>query len=238
MNPHYLIDVFTRESALLDATLRQHPQLAPLFTRRFDGVDRDALKLAYLRLLKIKADYVQYTVPALRGAGLALREGDDVDRWWSAHLLEYAAGETDEHASHGTDYGHHIWAHEDMMALGATAELVNAPTDPAALLYRSYFVDDVARHPYAILGAKGVLEHFSIVVADDVVRGLVASGIANAEQATKFFHHHGVLDVDHVRQGDRNLENLTHPHKVMQILEGAYFTTGSYRALVHSVLPH
>jgi hypothetical protein len=93
------------------------------------------------------------------------------------------------------------------------------------------------QHPYAILGAKGVLEHFSIRMSDDVVRGIIASGIANAENAVSFFRHHGVLDIDHVRESDRNLGKLEHEQKRFQLLEGAYFTSGIYRSLVHYLLP-
>jgi hypothetical protein len=233
MDVQHLINVFELESRHLDATLREHPMLRPLFSRNFRGVDAGALRRTYLQLLKLKADYVQYTVPALRAAGLALRDGDDEDRRWSELLLAYASGETDTRA----DYGHHIWARDDMKALGAPADLLDAPPHPSALLYGAYFVDEADRHPYAILGAKGVLEHFSIRVSDDVVRGVVASGIANAENATRFFCQHGVLDIDHVREGDRNLGQIVEPHKRFQILEGAYFTSGTYRSLAHYLLP-
>lgn len=233
MDTHHLIDVFELESRLLDATLRWHPLLRPLFQRNFTGVDAHALKRAYLQLLKLKADYVQYTVPALRAAGLALRDGDDEDRGWSQRFLAYAAGETDDRA----DYGHHVWARDDMKALGVAPDLLDAPPHAHATLYGRYFVAEVARHPYAVLGAKGVLEHFSIRVSDDLVRGLVESGIPNAENATSFFRMHGSLDLDHVRDGDRNLGTLRHAEKRFQVLEGAYFTSGAYRALVHHLLP-
>lgn len=236
MDIQHLINVFELESRSLDTMVRQHPMLRPLFLRDFRGVSTTMTRQAYLRLLKIKVDYVQYTVPALRAAGEALRDAkdrDDEDRAWSEVFLSYAAGETDE----GEDYGHHIWARDDIRAIDPTSELLNAPTHPHALLYGQYFVDDVARHPYAILGAKGVLEHLSIRISDDIVRGILDSGVANADQATKFFHHHGVLDIDHVREGDKNLGKLTSARKRQQILEASYFTSGTYRALIHYMLP-
>ncbi len=233
MDIQYLIDVFELEGRLLDATLRNHPLLRPLLTRTFRGVDTTALKQAYLQLLKLKADYVQYTVPALRAAGHALRAGDDEDRRWSELFLSYAAGETDEQG----DYGHHIWARDDMKALGASFDLLEAPPHVAAIRYGKFFVDDADQHPYAILGAKGVLEHFSIRVSDDLVRGIIESGITNAENAVSFFRHHGVLDIDHVREGDRNLGRLVQAEKRFQLLEGAYFASGTYRSLVHYLLP-
>lgn len=233
MDSQYLVEIFEREGKLLDATLRHHPMLGPLFSRNFRGVDAAELKQAYLQLLKLKADYVQYTVPALRAAGEALHDGDDEDRRWSERLLMYADGETDC----PRNCGHHVWARDDMRALGAPAELVDAPPHPSAVLYRRYFVDEAVRHPYAILGAKGVLENFSIRVSDDVVRGIVESGIPRAEYAVSFFSHHGVLDIDHVRTGNGNVVQLMHPQKRFQVLEGAYFTSGAYRALVHHLLP-
>jgi len=233
MDIQHLIQVFELESKLLDATLRQHPALRPLFSRNFLNVDMGVLKQSYLQLLKLKADYVQYTVPALRAAGQALRNGDEEDRRWSELFLGYAAGETDEQG----DYGHHIWARDDMKALGASPELLNAPPHPHAVLYGRFFVDEAGQHPYAILGAKGVLEHFSIRAADDLVGGLIESGIPNAENAANFIRQHGSLDIDHVREGNRNLEKLQHAQKRFQILEGAYFTSGTYRSLVHHALP-
>jgi hypothetical protein len=233
MNTQHLVDVFERESRLLDATLRHHPQLRPLFSRNFHGASASALKHAYLQLLKLTADYVQYTVPALRAAGQALRNGDDEDRRWSALFLEYSEGETDQQG----DYGHHVWARDDMKALDASRDLLDAPPHAAAIRYGKFFVDEAGQHPYAILGAKGVLEHFSLRTADDLVRGLVESGIPNAENATSFVRQHGVLDIDHVREGDRNLSKLGHAQKHFQILEGAFFTSGTYRCLVHYLLP-
>ncbi|TMQ14219.1 MAG: iron-containing redox enzyme family protein [Deltaproteobacteria bacterium] len=233
MDTRYLVNVFELEGGLLDSTLRQHPRLRPLFSRDFAGVDRHALRNAYLRLLRLKIEYVQYTVPALRAAGLALRDGDDEDRRWSERLLDYAAGETETDSG----AGHHRWARNDMAALGAARELLDAPPHPSALLYRSYFIEDARRHPYAILGAKGVLERFSIRISDDIVAGLLASGIADAERATSFFGHHGVLDIEHVRDGEGYLQRLEQPRKRFQVLEGAYFTSGIYRSLVDEVMP-
>jgi hypothetical protein len=233
MDVMQLVDVFEIEGRVLDATLRHHPRLRPLFSRDPGPADAEALRGSYLALLKLKADYVRFTVPALRAAGEALRGGDDEDRGWSELFLGYAAGETDEKG----DYGHHIWALDDMRALGASREQLEAPPTAIALAYGRFFVDEAAHHPYAILGAKGVLEHFSIRVSDDLVRGIIASGIPGADRAVTFFRHHGVLDIEHVRQGDRNLSRLQGPHKRFGVLEGAYFASGAYRSLVHEALP-
>jgi hypothetical protein len=222
-----LVTVFDREAQLLDSTLRDHPSLRPLFAR-----ERTDARAAYLALLKLTADYVQHTVPALRAAGELLRTGDDTDRAWSEHFLAYAAGETDDREA----YGHHIWALADMRALAASASLLDAPPHPVATLYGRFFVDEVRQHPYAILGAKGVLEHLSIRCSDDLVAGVVGSGIPGAADAVTFFRHHGVLDIDHVREGDRNLERLP-AAKRPQVLHGAYFTSGIYRTLVDLALP-
>jgi hypothetical protein len=78
-----------------------------------------------------------------------------------------------------------------------------------------------------------VLEHNSLHSGDDLVKGVTASGIEHAEKAVTFFAHHSTLDVEHVRVGDRNLERIRNPEKLRQILEGAYFTSGSYRAMLH-----
>jgi hypothetical protein len=234
MEIQHLVNVFELESRLLDATLRDHPVLGRLFSRDFADVSPDALRRAYVQLLGLKIEYVQYTVPALRAAGEALRTGDADDRRWSELFLSYAAGESDARA--GQERGHHVWARSDMCALGASPELLDRRPHPAALMYRTYFIDEVARHPYAILGAKGVLEHFSLRVSDDLVAGIVASGVANAEHATSFFAHHGKLDVAHVRDGDRNLARLRDASRRLQVVEGACMASGIYRLLADHLL--
>ena len=233
MDIRHLIELFEIESVALDTLLRQHAQLRPLFSRDFRGVDLDALKLSYLQLLKMKADYVQFTCPAFRAAGEALRAGDEDDRRWSNVLLEYSAGETDEQEG----YGHEVWARNDMNALGASPDMLVAPLRASARLYGEYFVEEAARHPYAILGAKGVLEHFSIVLSDPIADGMLESRIAGAEKATTFFHHHGVLDIEHVREGDRNLaRSLKDERKIRQAFDGACFTSTVYRWMLKSYL--
>lgn len=232
MNYTYLTTIFETESHAISEMLRLHPKLRPFFQLDLHDSCIDLYQHNYVKLLKIKADYVQFTVPALRAAGTALQDGDAEDRAWSDMFLGYAAGETDE----AENYGHHIWALDDLRAIDPISALINAPISEPARLYGQYFVDAAPRHPYAILGAKGVLEHLSIKIADDLVRGVHASGIPNAFQGTKFFHHHGVLDIDHVQEGDRNLSKLTSGRKLQEILEGAYFTSGSYRALIDQCL--
>src|ERR1700760_443921 len=155
MKAQHLIDLFEIESRTLDTLLRQHSQLRPLFARNFEAVNLDALKLSYLQFLKMTSDYVQFTCPAFRAAGEALRGGDQEDRRWSEVFLGYSEGETDEKEG----YGHEVWALNDMKALGASHSLLIASPHASVISYGEYFVDQAAHHPYAILGAKGVLEH-------------------------------------------------------------------------------
>jgi hypothetical protein len=233
---HHLIEIFEAEGRGLDAIVRGHPPLEPLFFS--GGVQRsrrDELRDAYLRLLRLKSEYVRYTVPALRAARqaltmrVALAGGDNEDLRWSEILESYAADESDG------SRGHHEWARDDLWALGAPSALLDDTPSPDAVAYGKYFVDDAIEHPYAILGAKGVLEHFSIALSDDVARGFCRSGIANAESATTFFHLHGSLDLAHVRQGDRNLAAIEDPSRRLQIVAGAYFTSGTYRSLARAI---
>lgn len=224
----HLISVFNIEAEALDASVKGHPSLKPFFSPGASGRSVDELKDAYLRLLKASADYVCYSVPALRASGEALRLGDEEDRAWSKLFLDYAHDETEGEER----YGHQVWAMNDMRALGAPAALLDAPPHPSAIVYGKFLVENAKAHPYAILGTKGVLEHLSLRMCDDLVKGVIDSGMVNAKDAINFFHHHGVLDIDHVRAGDANLEQLKGPEKRAQILEGAYFTSGSYRAFL------
>jgi hypothetical protein len=119
-----------------------------------------------------------------------------------------------------------------MVALGAPASLLSAPAHPSVTFYASFFVDDARLHPYAILGTKGVLEHLSLYMCDDLVNGVIASGIEHAEDAVSFFHHHGALDVDHVREGDKNLTRIESSARRSEVLQGAYVAAGSYRSFL------
>lgn len=228
MDLMYFVPSLDVEAQALEVGVRTHASFEPFFKMEFSGKSVAELKNAYLRLLKVKADYVSYTVPMLRAAGNALREGDADDRAWSERFLGYAEDETDtkEH------YGHQVWALNDMAALGAPPALVDAPPHPSVLNYGRFFVEQARQHPYAILGAKGVLEHLSIRISDDLVTGVIASGIDRAKDAVTFFAHHGVLDLEHVRAGDANLERVKGLERREQVLMGAYFTSGCYRAFL------
>jgi Iron-containing redox enzyme len=231
MEVRNLIELFEVESEALNALVRQHADLGPSFSRNFKGVDLNVLKLSYLRMLKMSADYVQFTCPAFRAAGEALSGGDAEDVRWSKVFLDYSDGETDEKEG----YGHEVWARKDMEALDASPDLLDAPLHPSAVLYGEYFVKQAARHPYAILGAKGVLEHLSIIMSDDIADGMLESRIAGAEKATTFFRHHGVLDIEHVREGDHNLElSLKDPRKIQQVFDAICFTGTVYRWMLNS----
>jgi hypothetical protein len=228
MEPEPLIPVLDLEADALAAAARAHARLGPLFAPEESGAPVRALRAAYLRLLKVTADYVAFTTAMLRAAGAALRGGDAEDRAWSERFLAYADDETDPEGR----YGHHVWALNDMKALGAGATLLEAPLHPRVAAYGRYFVDEAAQHPYAILGAKGVLEHLSVRISDELVRGVRVSGLEYADDAATFYAHHGVLDIEHVRAGDANLERLTRPQQRDQVLVGAYVTGGSYRAFL------
>jgi hypothetical protein len=99
-------------------------------------------------------------------------------------------------------------------------------------------VDQASAHPYAILGAKSVLEELSVRVANVILAGARAVGAlpSSGEEAARFIHHHGDLDVEHGRQGGRDLRSLRHAHQRWQVIEGAYITTGVYRQLADHYL--
>ena len=219
--------IFELEAEALEVGVRRHPALGPLLASSSAVSPAGELRAAYLRYLKVTADYVKHTVPMLRAAAEALRDGDEEDRLWHERFMGYAAGETDPEAG----YGHQVWALDDMRALGAHAGFLDAPAHERVDAYGSYFVDEARRHPYAILGAKGVLEHLSLRIADPMAAGVRASDIPNAANAVTFLAHHGVLDIDHVRAGDGYVTELQ-PQKRDQVVHGAYFTSGCYRTFL------
>lgn len=223
-----LLFIVNLEAGGLERLVRSHPALSPLFGPARPRPRVSELRDAYLRLLKVKADYVRWTVPMLRAAGEALRGGDDEDRAWSDVFVGYSRDETDTREG----YGHHVWALDDMRALGAPEAALSAPAHPSVAAYARYFVDEAARHPYAILGAKAVLEHLSLRISDDLVQGVMSSGIEGAAGAVTFFGRHGVLDIDHVQGGDQNLARIRRPERRHEVLAGAYFTSGCYRAFL------
>lgn len=225
----HFISTLDLEARSLEVSVRAHPALRPFFTLDFRGKTRTDLVNAYLRLLKIKADYVACTVPMLRASGEALRGGSAEDRAWSAIFLGYAEEEREHHDASG----HHIWARNDMIALGAPSVLLDAAANPIVAPYARFFIEGARVHPYAVLGAKGVLEHLSLRISDDLVKGVIASCLPGAEDAVSFFRHQGLREVDRVYAGDGNLTRINDGDRRREILAGAYFTSGCYRAFLH-----
>jgi hypothetical protein len=120
-----------------------------------------------------------------------------------------------------------------MSALGAGTALREAAPHPIVSPYARFFVEGAGQHPYAVLGAKGVLEHLSLRISDDLVNGVIASAIPGAEKAVSFFRNQGLRDVDHVYAGDGTLARIEDAERRREILTGAYFTSGCYRAFLH-----
>ena len=225
----HFISTLDLEARSLEVSLRANPSLRPFFTLDFRNKTRVDLVNAYLRLLKINADYGACTVPMLRAAGEALRGGSAEDRAWSSIFLGYAEDEKELH----DDAGHHVWARSDMIALGAPSVLLDAAPHPIVAPYARFFVNGARNHPYAVLGAKGVLEHLSLRISDDLVKGVLATCSPGAEEAVSFFRHQGIRDVDHVYAGDANLARIDDAERRREVLAGAYFTSGCYRAFLH-----
>jgi hypothetical protein len=222
-----VVATFDAEADNLEEALRSHPgveQLLHGIHDRQETADAADAGLVYRRLLKMTADYVRYTVPALRASGEVLcRSDDEDDRWWGMAMLLYADEETTDQGKRG----HETWAFDDMRTDGASDEDVTAPPCPAAIGYGAYFVDRAAEHPYAILGAKGVLEHLALRVANMLVAGARRAGLSGVS----FAESHGELDVEHTRSGDAALARL--PSRAsLQVLEGAYITSGAYRSML------
>jgi len=220
-----------RENAVLRRMIDGYPALPEL--------DPAEVREVYARLLRMSADYVQFTVPALRAASEALAAtGDAADALWAGRLAAYAQDEVDEDEARGRR-GHESWALADLADLGAH-ELAVSPPHPAAAEYGWYFVSRAAEHPYAILGAKSVLEELSVRAAGPILAGVRAAGVAYAsgahQDAARFLHHHGDLDVDHGRRGARDLRDVQLVSQRRQILEGAYVTAGIYHQLAHHYL--
>lgn len=248
-----------REGAALDLALRRHPIARILF---WDPSAAASPRRTYLALLRLKRDYVQFTVPALAAASLALLHGGEQERAWAEALRQYCHGEAVEdepllalRSVGDAPTGHEAWLYDDMRdVLGlpegtSHAELLgrvaatcvldgNLDTHPAALAYASYFIEDARRHPYAILGAKGVLEHFSVLTSKDLSRGARDAGAVTAtgRKGTSFLDHHGELDVEHTRQGMAALRELEGESAWNDVLAGAYFAAATYRSLLKHYL--
>lgn len=223
-----VIDALDREARAIDTAMHEHPVLGAILRKQTSGIPQSKLADAYIRWLKVTSCYVAHTVPMLKATAAALALGDDDDKKLAAHFTHYA----DEEYDHKEKYGHEAWAINDMTALGASPELIAAIPPMSTQLYGSYFVHDAHLHPHAIRGAKGVLEHLSITNSAKFEEGLRACGIQNIENAMQFIRAHGILDIEHVKASDEVLKKMTDPAKLRQILHGAYFTSGSYRAFL------
>jgi len=170
VDPQYLIDVFNGEAAAMESSLRRHPRLAFLFTPDFGQVDLEEFKKSYLLLLKMHLDYIRFSVPALRVAGTALLDCTAQDRRWGERMLVYANDMVDKR----TGYGQEAPARDDMIASGAGPELLATPAAPAAIHYGRDLIEEVTRHPYAVLDSSGVFDSLWRPIGGDIVCGVVA----------------------------------------------------------------
>jgi len=232
VDPQYLIDVFNVEAAAMESTLRRHPRLVCLFTLDFSGIDPVELKKSYLLLLKMHLDYIRFSVPALRVAGTALLDCTAQDRLWGQRMLAYANNAIDK----ATGYGHEARARDDMIALGAPPELLAAPAAPAAIHYARYLIEDVSRHPYAVLGCKGVFDGLWRLVGGSIVRGIETSAVLGGAGATRFFSGLHRPEGASNRLGMAGLRLLEEDKKQFQALQGAHFTSGVYRTMLAHAL--
>jgi hypothetical protein len=165
----------------------------------------------------------------LRASSQALQSGEIEDRRWSEIFLVDAHEEMDP----GGDYGHELWARDDMRAVGAPEEFaVSSLPNAVVRRYQQFMVEDAELHPYGSLGAKGVLEHLAVSVADTFEKGLRQSGIDGIDKGTKFISSHGVLDIEHVRLGDELIRSIEMSEKLKQVLEGAMVTREAYHGFV------
>ena len=196
----------------------------------------ECARRAYVGLLRLSADYVQFTVAALEAAAGVLYRGDAQDRQWADRMRAYAQEETGSGDASGDDpsVGHEVWAYDDLAEIGIR-DAAARTAHPAAAEYGWYFVHRAAAHPYAILGAKSVLEALSVRAAEPILASLRALDAA-PEAATRFVRRHGVADVAHVRVGSADLRRLHDGDHRRQVLEGAYMTTGMYRQLADHYL--
>ncbi|MBS3148912.1 iron-containing redox enzyme family protein [Candidatus Woesearchaeota archaeon] len=231
ITPDDVITTFAREADSLDQALHTHHIIGALLYKKTNTHSVTELTHAYCRWLKMTEQYVRQTAPMLAAAGAALRDGDDEDKTWSCAFLHYKEEEIDSKGN----YGHEVWATQGLQALNAPNDIMNAPEPWSMQEYKRFFVTNANQHPYAILGAKGILEHLSILNAPKLENALRVSGIQNIEKALQFINSHGVLDIDHVQEGNARIRHINRTDKLAQIILGAYVTSGSYRAFLTSV---
>ncbi len=249
LDGNFVVDTFAREAEGLNWALENNPKLRPFFNYRTSGVDREALKQAYMNWLKLTAEYVRFTLPMLEAAAETLSKGDEEDKAWGERMSHFAAGERDK------GYGHEIWALNDLRALGASEELINAPPPWTVKFYGDRAIEIAGKEPYSIMARKGVLERLSILNSPRLSSGLIASGILppyerkqgefdeefemnamrHAEQFMTFVVKHGILDFPHTQQGEAAVRTIKDQRKLLQMLEGAFFTSGSYRAIMEHI---
>jgi Iron-containing redox enzyme len=231
LDPNYVAGALRIEARHLRDVLLGNPAIRWMIEGGTRPPELGEARDAYARLLQMSAEYVRFTVPALRAASEVLStSADSDDLAWSTRLASYVLDET-----YDVGQGHESWALADLADLGVSCE---GTIHPAAAEYGWYFVDQARSHPYAILGAKSVLEELSVRVANVILSGArnVGAVPASGEEGARFMHHHGDLDVEHGRQGARDLRSLRFAHQRRQVLEGAYITTGVYRQLAHHYL--
>jgi pyrroloquinoline quinone (PQQ) biosynthesis protein C len=169
--------------------------------------------------------YLTQVVHQVRVSGpLLLRAGSELERRGRlelASLFTRKAGEED---------GHHLWALDDLIALGVPAAAVEGtPPSSAVEAYRAWALYASACAPLAIVGLAFILEWLSYARAGQAADNLVAhSGIAGVAGAVRFLRSHADADAAHIEAFRPVVSTITDADEIELVTLSARLTATLY----------
>jgi len=207
-------DVFSDLVSIGEDSVRrldQHPVGAQLVRGQLS-------RPAYAHYLTQAVHQVRESGPFLERTGVAFERLGRPDL---AALFLRKAGEED---------GHHLWALDDLAALGVSADAVErTPLSSAVEAYKAWARYASEAAPIGIIGLAFTLEWLSYARAGQAADNLVAhSGIDGIANAVRFLRAHGDADGGHIEAFRPVVARITDPDEIELLLLSARLTATLY----------
>jgi len=129
----------------------------------------------------------------------------------------------------GEEDGHHLWAEDDLAALGEQLGEDQGMSLAAVDAYAAYWRYCTELEPASVLGIAWTLECLGAARAGSAADALVARAeIANIASAVTFLRGHGNADTSHVQALSKALDEITKPDEADGIVLAACITGRLY----------
>jgi pyrroloquinoline quinone (PQQ) biosynthesis protein C len=183
----------------------------------------------YVAFLQQAYHYVKATNPNLSAAAASLRRDyGDAKTVLADRLAEHAREEK----------GHHTWILDDLEALGEPRQKIDSVTIcPAIQAYLAYFHHIAnSRHAAGFFGQAYVLEGGAVSSSSVLLPALTErSSIPNIRQAVKFIKLHGVVDIAHLDELNKIVQQISDPADQREVVLSARVTAQLWLDMVDYV---